>query len=107
MLEDAINKITEKMSDVLAALANFAKENPKLIIAIMIVVLIIVLLSTMLSSCAIMMPSTSDGVLVSTYTAYDESIPYHAWAGFVVGAYSALTNAPLVDGTLALVYEYS
>ena len=74
MLEDAINKITEKMSDVLAALANFAKENPKLIIAIMIVVLIIVLLSTMLSSCAIMMPSTSDGVLVSTYTAYDEDI---------------------------------
>lgn len=43
----------------------------------------------------------------STYTAYDESNSYYAWAGFVVGAYSALTNAPLVDGTLALVYEYS
>lgn len=43
----------------------------------------------------------------TTYTAYDESTSYYAWAGFVVGAYSALTNAPLVDGTLALVYEYS
>lgn len=43
----------------------------------------------------------------STYTAYDEVNSYYAWAGFVVGAYSALTNAPLVDGTIALVYEYS
>ncbi len=43
----------------------------------------------------------------STYTAYDESNSYYVWAGFVVGAYSALTNAPLVDGTLALIYEYS
>jgi len=43
----------------------------------------------------------------STYTAYDEANSYYAWAGFVVGAYSALTNAPLVDGTIALIYEYS
>ena len=32
---------------------------------------------------------------------------YYSWAGYVVGAYSALSNAPLVDGTLALIYEYS
>ena len=43
----------------------------------------------------------------STYTTYDEINSYYAWAGYVVGAYSALSNAPLVDGTLALVYEYS
>jgi len=38
----------------------------------------------------------------STYTTYNTD-----WAGYVVGAYSALTNAPLVDGTLALAYESS
>lgn len=43
----------------------------------------------------------------TTYTTYDEANTYYAQAGFVVGAYSALTNAPLVDGTLALIYEYS
>ncbi len=43
----------------------------------------------------------------SLYTTYDESIPYMAWAGYNIGAYSALINAPLVDGTLALIYEYS
>jgi hypothetical protein len=39
----------------------------------------------------------------STYTDYSTS----SWAGYVVGAYSALTNAPLVDGSLAIVYVYS
>ncbi len=43
----------------------------------------------------------------ATYTTYDETIPYEEWAGYNIGAYSALTNAPLVDGTLALVYMYS
>ena len=73
-LEDAINKISEKIGDALAALANFVKGNPKLILAIVIVVLIIVLLSAMVSSCAMMVPTMSDGTLVSTYTAYDEDI---------------------------------
>lgn len=43
----------------------------------------------------------------STYTTYDESTSQMEWAGYNIGAYSALTNAPLTDGTLALIYEYS
>ncbi|SDB04440.1 C40 family peptidase [Butyrivibrio sp. INlla16] len=74
MLEDAVNKLSEKMSDVLAAIVNFVKDNPKLLLAILIVVLIIILLSAMVSSCALMIPSISDGTLASTYTAYDEDI---------------------------------
>lgn len=43
----------------------------------------------------------------STYTTYGDSPSQREWAGYNIGAYSALTNAPLVDGTLALIYEYS
>ena len=73
-LEEAINILSEKIGDVCAAIANFIKSNPKLILAIVIVVLIIVLLSAMVSSCAMMVPTMSDGTLVSTYAAYDEDI---------------------------------
>ncbi len=43
----------------------------------------------------------------STYTTYSDTPSERVWAGYNIGAYSALTNAPLVDGTLALIYEYS
>jgi hypothetical protein len=41
------------------------------------------------------------------YTYYDEANLYFVSANFVVGAYSALTNAPLVDGTLSYKYVES
>ncbi len=43
----------------------------------------------------------------STYTEYDLVNSYEVWAGYNIGAYSALLNAPLVDGTFAIIYEYS
>ncbi len=73
-LENAVNKISEKMSDVMAAFANFVRDNPKIVLGILLVVLIIVLLSAMLGSCAMVLPGTSDSSLAATYTAYDEDI---------------------------------
>lgn len=73
-LEDLANKISEKISDLAAALIEFVKDNPKLIIAIIAVALIILMLSAMLSSCALVMPAMTDGGAVSSYSAYDEDI---------------------------------
>ena len=73
-LENIVNKISEKLSDAMAAIANFFRENPKIVIGILLVVLIIVLLSAMLGSCAMVLPGTSDSSMVTTYTAYDEDI---------------------------------
>ena len=73
-LEDLVNNLSEKISDLAAAIANFVRDNPKLIVAIIIVVLIIIMLSTMLSSCSLVMPAMTDGGAVSSYSAYDEDI---------------------------------
>jgi len=73
-LEDLVNSLSEKISELAAAIANFVRDNPKLIVAIIIVVLIIIMLSTMLSSCSLVMPAMTDGGAVSSYSAYDEDI---------------------------------
>nr|WP_330391880.1 C40 family peptidase [Butyrivibrio proteoclasticus] len=62
------------MSDVMAAFANYVRDNPKIVLGILLVILIIVLLSAMLGSCAMVLPGTTDSSLAATYTAYDEDI---------------------------------
>ncbi len=73
-LEEIAEKISEKLSDIAAAIVAFVEENPKLFVAIIIIMLMIIMLCTLMSSCALVMPAMNDGGATSSYSAYDEDI---------------------------------